>query len=157
MSNIITIEFFNKKDFPPGIWLKEPDLCLWHYQHVPCLALRDMSMGIWKGFVGLDANHFLYEKNMDYILNLPQALDLFRIIHGGLSTAGRVANKYHGYGKNYWWIGMEASQGSDLMPLLNLDQSDMSKILSNQTYKDLHFIRRETNKLAKYLIKLESA
>lgn len=94
---------------------------------------------------------------MDYILNMPQALELFRVVHGGLSGAGRVANKYHGYGKTYWWIGMEASQGSDLMPLLNLSQSDpdMAKLSSSQTYKDLHFIRRETNKLAKYLLKLE--
>ena len=32
---------------------------------------------------------------------------------------------------------------------------DMTKLVSNQTYKDLHFIRKETNKLAKRLLKIK--
>lgn len=157
MSNLITIEFFSKKDFPPGKWLSEPDLCFWHYHDTPCLALRDMSMGIWKGFVGLEEGHSLFEKPMDKIVEHPQALELFRVAYGGLSGAGRLPAKYQSYAKNCWWIGIETSQGVDLMPLLKLDQADpdMAKLLSNQTYKDLHFIRRETNKLAKYLIRFK--
>lgn len=157
MSNIITIEFFSKKDFPVGKWLKEPDLCFWHYHGFPCLTVRDMSMGIWKGFVGIDNSHSLYEKTMDYIMDIPQALELFRCAYGGLSGAGKLSPKYQNYAKNCWWIGIETSQGSDLMPLLKLDQSDsdMTKLISNQTYKDLHFIRRETNKLAKQLLKIK--
>jgi hypothetical protein len=157
VSNIITIEFFNKKHFPPGVWLKEPDLCSWQYANLSCLAVRDMSMGIWKGFVGLDQDHPLYDKNINYIVALPQALELFGSVHGGLSGVGKLSVKYKSYAKNYWWIGIETSQGDDLMPLLKLDQSDtdMTKLLSIQTYKDLHFIRRETNKLAKQLIKLQ--
>ena len=83
-------------------------------------------------------------------------LDLFRSVHGGLSGAGRLATKYQNYAKSCWWISIETTGGSDLMPLLKLDQSDpnVNKLISNQTYKDLHFIRRETNKLAKQLIKL---
>jgi hypothetical protein len=154
VSNVITIEFFSKKDFPPGIWLKEPDLCFWYYDGLPCLAVRDMSMGIWKGFVGLDIEHSLYEKTIDHITQIPEALDLFRAAYGGLSGAGKLSPKYQNYAKNCWWIGIETTQGSDLMPLLKLDQSDndMSKLLSNQSYKDLHFIRRATNKLAKQLL-----
>lgn len=153
VSNLIIIEFYNKKDFPPGIWLNEPDLCFWHHG-LPCLAVRDMSMGIWKGFVGLDASHSLYEKPMDYILGIPQALDLFRAAYGGISGIGKLSSKLSNYAKNCWWIGIETSQGEDLMPLIKLDP-DMAKALSNQTYKNLHFIRRETNKLAKQLLKLK--
>ena len=42
------------------------------------------------------------------------------------------------------------------MPLLKLEGTDpdMAKLLSNQTYKDLRFIRRETNKLASLLSKI---
>lgn len=156
MSNIITIEFFDKKDFPPGKWMSEPDLCFW-YRELPCLAVRDMSMGIWKGFVGLEEGHPLYEKTMDYIITIPQALDLFRSVHGGLTGAGRLSTKYQSFAKNCWWIGLECSQGDDLMPLVQLDRasSEMAKVIANQTYKDLHFIRRETNKLVKQLIKLK--
>jgi hypothetical protein len=157
VSNIITIEFFNKKDFPPGVWLKEPDLCSWHYRGVPCLAIRDMSMGIWKGFVGLEETHPLYGKTINSILEMPRAFDLFRCAYGGLSKVGKLSNKYASYAKNYWWMGIETSRGNDLMPLLKLDQidPDMAKLLSNQTYKDLHFIRRETNKLVIQLLKLK--
>lgn len=124
---------------------------------MPCLAVRDMSMGIWKGFVGLEEGHSLYEKTIDHIIGIPQALDLFRCAHGGLTGAGRLSAKYQNYAKNCWWIGIEASQSSDLMPLLKLDQvsPDMAKVINNQTYKDLHFIRRETNKLAKQLLKIK--
>lgn len=157
MNNIITIEFFSKKDFPKGIWLKEPDLCFWYFGGLPCLTVRDMSMGIWKGFVGIDSEHPLYEKSIQDIIGLPQALDLFRAAYGGLNGAGKLSPKYQNYAQDYWWIGIETTQGSDLMPLLKLDQSDadMVKLLSNQTYKDLHFIRRETNKLAKQLLKIK--
>lgn len=143
--------------FPPGKWLNEPDLCFWYYMDLPCLAVRDMSMGIWKGFVGLEEKHSLYDKTMEYIVALPQALDLFRSVYGGLSGAGKLSPKYQSYAKSCWWIGIETSQGGDLMPLLKLDQSDpvLAKLVSNQSYKDLHFIRRETNKLAKQLIKLK--
>ena len=53
---------------------------------------------------------------------------------------------------------METSHGNDLMPLLKLDlaEADMSRIQTNQTYKDLLFIRKETNKLAKYLSKVKA-
>lgn len=157
MSNIIRIEFFNKKNFPKGTWLKEPDLCFWHYRSLPCLCVRDMSMGIWKGFVGVDDVHLLFEKSIEDIVALPQALDLFSSVYGGLSSAGKLSVKYQNFATNCWWIGLETSQGGDLMPLLKLDQndSDLLKAISPQSYKDLHFIRRETNKLAKQLIKLK--
>ena len=155
MNNVITIEFFDKSEFPPGQWHKEPDLCFW-YHKLPCLAVRDMSMGIWKAFVGVEEEHSLYEKTIDYIIGIPQALELFRCAYGGLTGAGRLSAKYQNYAKNCWWIGMEASQGSDLMPLLKLDRADpeVAKVVANQTYKDLHFIRREANKLANFLVKI---
>lgn len=158
MSNVITIEFFNKKDFPPGKWRSEPDLCFWYYQDVPCLAVRDMDMGIWKGFVGVTEGHPFFQVTTDQVVNLPQALDLFRTAYGGcISGMGKLALKFQNYAKGCWWIGIETTQGSDLMPLLRLDQIDpqMAKLLSNQTYKDLHFIRRETNKLAKFILKIK--
>jgi hypothetical protein len=157
VSNIITIEFLNKKDFPPGKWLNEPDLCFWYHHEMPCLALRDMSMGIWKGFVGVSEEHSLFEQPIEHLVALPQALELFQCAHGGISGVGRLSAKHQNFAKECWWIGIETSQGGDLMPLLKLDKGDpiIEKFMSNQTYKDLHFIRRETNKLARYLIKIK--
>lgn len=156
MNNVIFIEFYNKQNFPPGKWRYEPDLCYWHHG-LPCLAIRDMAMGIWKGFVAIDEKHSFYGKPIDELLKQPEAMDIFFAVYGGMSGAGRLPNKYKEFAKNYWWIGIETSHGGDLMPLLKLDNSNpnMAKMISNQTYKDLRFIRRETNKLAKLISKIK--
>jgi hypothetical protein len=116
-----------------------------------------MSMGIWKGFVGIEESHLFYGMTIEQLLKSNEAMEIFFGIYGGITMAGRLPPKYKEYAKNYWWIGLETSHGADLMPLLKLDMSDpdMAKMLSNQMYKDIHFIRRETNKLAKHLVKLK--
>lgn len=156
MNNVIFIEFYNKQNFPPGKWISEPDLCFWENQ-LPCLAIRDMGMGIWKGFVAVDKSHPLYGKSVEDMLTQSVMRDIFIAVYGGLSGAGRLPIKYKEFAKDSWWIGIETSHGGDLMPLLNLDNSDpnMAKLISTQTYKDLHFIRKETNKLAKLISKLK--
>ncbi len=156
MNNIIFIEFYNKQKFPKGVWLNEPDVCAWDHK-LPCLALRDMNMGIWKGFVGLDETHPYFNKTIEELLKIPEAMEIFLSVYGGLSGSGRLPAKYKEYAKNYWWIGIETSHGGDLMPLINLedDEPDTAKMASIQTYKDLKFIRKETNKLANYLAKIK--
>lgn len=156
MNNVIFIEFYSKQNFPPGKWLSEPDLCVWEHG-LPCLAIRDMGMGIWKGFVAVKEGHPLFGKHIEEMLKQPVMMDVFLAVYGGLSGAGRLPAKYKEFAKDYWWIGIETSHGGDLMPLLKLDDSDpnMAKMISTQTYKDFSFIRKETNKLAKLISKLK--
>lgn len=156
MNNVIFIEFYNKQNFPPGKWLSEPDLCSWDHK-LPCLAIRDMAMGVWKGFVGVDEDHPFWNIHIEELLKLPEAMEIFFGVYGGLSGAGRLPAKYKEFAKNLWWIGIETTHGGDLMPLLKLDSddADTAKLTSTQTYKDLRFIRRETNKLAKLLAKIQ--
>lgn len=114
-------------------------------------------MGIWKGFVGLDDTHPYYNKTIEELLKIPTATEIFLSVYGGLSGSGRLPAKYKEFGKNYWWISIETSHGGDLMPLITLDDDDpdVARLTSNQTYKDLKFIRKETNKLANYLAKVK--
>ena len=156
MNNVIFIEFYNKQNFPPGKWLSEPDLCSWDHK-LPCLAIRDMAMGVWKGFVGVDEDHPYWNTSIDDLLKLPEAMEIFFAVYGGLSGAGRLPTKYKEFAKSLWWIGIETTHGGDLMPLLKLDGNDpdAAKLTSTQTYKDLRFIRRETNKLASLLAKIQ--
>jgi hypothetical protein len=155
VNNIVFIEFYSKQNFPPGKWMSEPDLCVWENE-LPCLAIRDMSMGIWKGFVAINDKHPFYGKSVDDLLKTPEGMDVFTSVYGGLSGAGRLPAKYKEHAKNHWWIGIETSQGGDLMPLLKLDTDpNMAKMTSHQTYKDLRFIRREVNKLAKYVSQIK--
>jgi hypothetical protein len=152
VSNIIRIEFLDKKSFPKGIWLREPDFCQWVNQKLICLAIRDMTLGVWRGFVGVDLGHFFFAKSIEEILDArPEVGDTFLKIYGGVCFAGNLPPKYKDISKGYWWLGIETSHGGDLVPLLELDKSDTNNMLSRQTYKDFRFIRRETNKLAKYM------
>jgi hypothetical protein len=148
MNNIIYLEFNDKSHFPPGKWLQEPDFCKWTSFGLACVAFRDMSWGIWRGWAGIPENHILYKKTMDKILDYEQSVDLFYSVHGGISVTGSLPYKYHKHNNNLWWIGIETCHGTDLMPLVNVN----SKL---QTYKDFSFIRTETKKLAYYLSKIK--
>lgn len=148
MSNIIFLYFNNKSHFPDGKWKSEPDFCKWTSFGLTCLVFRDMSLGIWKGLVGLPSNHLFYKKTMDKILDYDQVLDLFFSVHGGISTIGYLPYKYSNHNNDLWWIGIETCHGEDFMPLAQLENPNDS---ANQVYKDFVFIRRETKKLAKFL------
>ncbi len=146
-SNLIFIEFYDKKNFPPGIWMREPDYCEWQSHGLNCLAIRDMSLGMWRGFVKLTQGHPAYGKNFKQLLdaNLIDTIE----IHGGLSTIGKLPTKYKDQNKDSWWIGFECTQGEDYLPLLNHEDFG-----TEQTYKTLQFVRNETIYLARSLSRI---
>ncbi len=146
--NIVFIEFYSKKHFPPGVWMSEPDLCRWESNGFVCLALRDMSLGMWRAYVKLTSEHPAYGKDFHHLLN--ENLITHINIHGGLSTIGKLPKKFIEYNKDAWWIGFECTQGEDYLPLLAHDES-----YGEQTYKTLQFVRRETNYLARQLSKIK--
>jgi hypothetical protein len=156
MNNVISLEFLDKKKFPPGKWLNEPDLCHWNYDNVSCLTVRDMSLGTWKGYVGVNKQHSFYGKTLESLSKIDEAVTIYLAVYGGICSAGKIPLKYKKYGSTLWWLGIETSFGNDYMPLLKLDavNTDMVKVVSSQTYKDFSFIRRETKALAKCLIEV---
>lgn len=150
-NNVVFIEFFNKKNFPPGDWMSEPDLCQWTSSGFECLVMRDMKLGIWRGFVGTTRAHKIFNKSLLDIINEPWGLDLE--VYGGVSVAGKLPPRYKELNQDRWWIGFECAQGEDLFPLVKLDLNDpiQAAIFCSQSYKDIHFARRETNHLAQQL------
>jgi hypothetical protein len=154
MSNVIDIEFLSKKGWPEGPWLHEPDVCAWEHK-LPCLAIRDMSLGIWRGFVGLSEGHPFYGKIIEDLVRMPQATELFLSTYGGLNQCGRLAPEHNNFGPQYWWIGLATIGGGDLVPLLQPDEGTAAaKVLAHQTYKGFSFVRKEVNKLANSLVKI---
>ena len=145
--NVIFIEFYNKKHFPPGIWLNEPDFCKWESHGFLCLAIRDMSLGMWRGFVKLTKDHPAYGKDFKKLLDEDFISHID--IHGGLATIGKLPAKYKEYNDNSWWIGFECTQGEDYLPLLRSDPD--FEYADNSTYKTLHYVRTETINLARQL------
>jgi hypothetical protein len=152
VNNVIFIEFFNKSNFPNGVWSREPDYCKWVHSDLLCLAIRDMSLGVWRGFVGVDNSHPLYAHSLENILEIPDMMTAFLAVYGGICSAGKLPARYKKDAKTLWWLGMETCHGGDYMPLIVPD--DHAE-LSTQTYKDFFFIRRETNKLAEYVSKVK--
>lgn len=152
MNNVIFLRFLNKSDFPPGPWMQEPDVCYWYHSDLNCLALRDMSLGNWKSFVGVNESHLLYSKNLDEILRYPVMMDAYIDVHGGITSAGKLPNKYKEEASFLWWFGIDTSHGSDTIPLLKRDDT---LPFTETSYKSFSFIRRETNKLASYIAKLK--
>lgn len=157
LNNVIFVEWLNKKTFPKGVWMSEPDLCYWEHRNLACLNIRDMSLGVWKGFVGVEPGHLFHGKSVEDILKMDEAMEIFFSVYGGICSAGSLIPKYKNYNRNLWWIGIETSHGSDLMPLLKLDMqnADIARTVADQTYKDFSFIRRETNKLAKAIARIK--
>lgn len=154
MDNVIFLSFNKKINFPPGKWLIEPDFCKWTSCNLTCLVLRDMSLGIWKGWVGLPKEHLFFNKTIDLILDYDNVLDLFFSVHGGISMAGPLPYKRSQDYNNLWWIGIETCHGDDYLPLAHLDP-ELSYLAQNQSYKDFSFIRKEIKKLAKFLSQIK--
>jgi len=152
--NIVYIEFFNKKDFPTGEWSAEPDFVQWSAYGLQCLAIRDMKLGSWRGFVGLEKSHKGYSQSHAELLESGWMPNLE--VHGTLTFAGKLPAKYKELNKSTWWVGFECSHGTDYLPLVKVDQSSpfYTSLRSQQVYKNIHFVRKQTNQLAKQLLRI---
>lgn len=151
--NVVFIEFYDKSLFPKGIWRSEPDLCKWEAHSLVCLAIRDMTLGMWRGFVKLTNDHPAFNKSFKELLN-SNMIDHVKV-HGGLATIGKLPKKYKEYNLDAWWIGFECTQGEDYLPLLKTDP-EFNALQNGQTYKTLQFVRTETVYLAKQLSRIKS-
>ena len=153
MNNVVFIDFYNKKNYPIGKWSSEPDLCRWNYKELPCLVVRDMSIGTWKGFVGLSPTHPFFGLKLEEVLNIHSAIEIFLSVYGGISSSGALPPRYQEDAGDFWWLGLDTSYGGDLLPFLD-KEPHLVGLISNRTYKDFNFIRKETNKLAKLILEV---
>lgn len=154
-SNIIFIEFLNKKNLPPGVWMSEPDFCQWESFGLTCIAIRDMKLGIWKGLVGLPKEHKAYGKSCEALILEDWGMNLD--VHGGVCISGKLPTKQKDLNKELHWIGFECCKGEDLLPSISFKLNDpiLEMLQGNQTYKDLKFVRKETNNLARQLVRIK--
>lgn len=151
--NIIFIEFYSKKNFPVGVWNKEPDFCQWQAYGSHCIVIRDMKLGSLRGFVACIETHKAYKKSFDELSQFEWYRNLE--VHGMATFVGKLPPKYNWLNKDNWWIGFECNHGEDYLPLTKLDRTDpmFAGINSQQTYKDFHFVRKQVSSLAKQLLK----
>jgi hypothetical protein len=143
MDNVIYLQFLSKTHFPAGEWQREPDYCEWSNDDYKCLAIRDMVLGNWCGFVGVSTEHFTFGKSIK--ASLDEGWGLTLSVHGGISFMGKLPLQYKELNKGKWWFGFECSQGVDIIPVMSGEATPA------QTYRNLVFVRKEANQLVKQL------
>ena len=155
INNIIRLEFHDKSKFAKGPWSNEPDLVGWYRYTYPCLAIRESVSGTWKGFVGLPKNHAAHGKTFEQLLECQWFLEME--VYGGISYVGKLTTISKDYAPaQTWWLAFDTNlEGEDLSPIM-LEKTEDGKRpklgpFGPITYKDLHFVRREVNDLARQL------
>jgi hypothetical protein len=149
--------FKDKKTWIDGPWKQEPDRMEWTHRGFPCLMVRNTAVtGSWCGYVAVPPDHPAYEKPYDKVdVN----------VHGGLTYAdhcrGHVCHKpKDGEPDTVWWFGFDCAHAFDLMPRMRtlmkaiakeLNQPDLGTDYFPERYRDVAYVKKETEKLADQL------
>ena len=136
-----------KSEWGEGPWQEEPDEFEFEFEGIPCRMMRNRS-GAWSGYVAVPGGHPWYGR--------PEAEIQGVRVHGGITYSGptdifRHSSKW----EDAWWIGFDAAHFCDYSPD---HEAFMAKILGRPsgmsqmgfvTYKDLAFVRRHVEMLAR--------
>lgn len=145
-----------KLKFRHGVWTDEEDFMFWidNYSGLPCMIIRNQSLGNLCGYVGVNKSHPFYGQSYDYVEKQTN-----NTAHGGLTFANRF--KLQRFMRlltaemdskdihkiiNYWWLGFDCAHAGDLIPGM---PEEFAKISARQdTYKDFPFVIDECTALA---------
>ncbi len=133
----------DRTGWPPGPWDHEPDIKEWLYLKkgmapIKCVAFRNW-MGVWCGYVALPKGHAWEGKGYD---------NISASVHGGLTFSGTR----RGDQGDDQWIGFDCGHTWDITPkFLAMNIPVMDDL--GATYKDLDFVTKEVDSLARQVIK----
>ena len=147
---------FDKSDWGEGPWQTEPDRADWVSSGYACMALRGPG-GQWCGYVGVPSDHPNYEKSYWEDEGGPDVS-----VHGGITYANKCVGAIchvpqPGMPDDVWWFGFDCNHGMDYAPetvakLRRRGMNDLDERLWTQgTYRDLAYVRGETERLAAQL------
>lgn len=122
-----------------GTWNKEPNLLEWQYAGLPCAIVRMPETLHWCGYVGVSSSHPFYLKDYDEVRDIS--------VHGGLTYSDvRIeADKF-------WFFGFDCAHFMDLVPGTLLHRSSLPV---NDVYRNMNFVKAETEELARQLARLQ--
>lgn len=136
---------YHDKVLPPGPWHEEPDRVEFEHSGFPCLLVRNSS---WCGYVAVPPGHPWHGKDYD---SVRVGNDEWPDVHGGLTYADKCQGSIchvpkPGESDDVWWLGFDCAHSGDLcMYSLVLQPSQWR---SHETYRDVSYVRRETERLA---------
>lgn len=147
----------NKQEWGEGPWQDEPDKAQWTDEAtgLPCLAVRNHS-GAWCGYVGVDENHPLFERDYD---EAPVE------VHGGLTYADHCMEGAEetaichvpkpGEPDHVWWFGFDCAHAFDRMPEMEARLREVKgmslEYWERGTYKTFEYVQKEIADLAMQL------
>jgi hypothetical protein len=153
----LSYTYIDKSKWGDGPWNDEPDKVQWQDKAtgLPCLAVRNLPIGNWCGYVGVSASHPHFGKDYD-----DEAVDID--CHGGLTFAGacRENDKEHGIchrpdlgeDDHVWWLGFDCCHALDLMPGTAATLREVGlKPWPEDVYRDLSYVQKECASVAKQL------
>ena len=147
-----TIEYrtVDKSSWPIGVWQEEPDKRQWmdEASGLPCLIVRNPSLGHLCGYVGVPPHHPDFCKEYDNV-----SAD----VHGGLTFSGFCQKDSEETGichtvevfedDKVYWFGFDCAHWGDMSP--NMPFRDSHE--DGQKYKDFPYVEKQCQELAAQL------
>lgn len=149
-----------KSEWGPGPWQDEPDRLEWRHKGVPCLMRRGPLSGAWCGYAAVEPGHPWHGK--------ADADEPDVRVHGGVTFAGRCHEDIcrvpePGESDDVWWFGFDCAHAGDVQPgmaarmreydvHLPADLRTGSSWFGDGVYRDLAYVRAETERLADQII-----
>jgi hypothetical protein len=138
----------DRSGWPAGPWDDEPDRVAFEHAGLPCLLNRGGG-GAWCGYAAVPPGHPLHGQNHWEEIDVD--------VHGGVTyTDACQGSICHvpkpGEPDDVWWIGFDCAHLYDLTPgSLRFDRA-----LPDEVYRDVAYVRRETEHLAEQLAAVET-
>lgn len=117
----------DKSSWPRGPWDQEPDFLQFTHSGLPCVVLRT-DLGHLCGYVGVPADH-------PYATGMRSISDLS--VHGGV-TWDKAGEE-----NDLFWIGFDCGHSGDSSPKMEHRYGRF-----NGTYRDMPYVREQTENLA---------
>ena len=144
-----------------GPWDSESDKMEWTDidTGMACLIVRGPS-GALCGYVAVEESHPLYEKYYGDLWNYDTEEGTDINVHGGLTYSdfcqevGRICHTpEEGKPDNVWWFGFDCAHSGDICP--SYQKEDMEICGIPYTYKDVDYVTRQVESLARQLKQVE--
>jgi len=143
--------FCDRARWGHGQWAEEPDKIEWRHKGIPCLIVRNPLAGNLCGYVGLPPGHPAYGGDWEH----PLLADVN--VHGGVTFGSRCQeNGGHichvarpGEPEDVWWVGFDCAHCDDRCPR---DEPRHTWNGYPASYRDVDYVRRQTESLADQLL-----
>lgn len=164
----------DKSGWSRGPWDDEPDRVDFEHAGLPCLLLRNRH-GNWCGYAAVAPGHPWHGVDYNGCFDPKRHVDAEEHgwkcdarpesvieVHGGLTYADRCGGSIchvpkPGEPADVWWFGFDCGHAWDIQPGLDAESAKLGLPRSHyfdEHYRDVAYVRRETEKLAEQLARV---